>query len=190
MSITRIASRYAKTLIELASGINKLDRVKEDVESFSAISRENKDFRNFLRSPILQKDKKVQIIKSLFEKSYDDLTMKFLLLLINKNREKYLLEVAEEFILQYKNIMNITSVKLTSATELSDDTLEKISKKLKTSKFVDETVEIEVKIDPELIGGFVIEFDDKVIDTSISNKLNTFKKEFRDNLYTSLVEKT
>lgn len=190
MSVARIASRYAKTLIDLAVSENKLERIKEDVESFYKLTKESKDFRSFLKTPIIHKDKKEQIIKKLVEGKYDELTTKFLLLLVAKHRESYLPEVAQEFMIQYKHLKHITSVKLTSATELSEATIENIKSKLRESSFVEETIEMDIKIDPELIGGFIIEFDDKVIDASVAHKLDAYKKEFRENLYVSMVEKT
>lgn len=190
MSVARIASRYAKTLIDLAVSEKKLERIKEDVESFHKLASESKDFRNFLKSPVIPKDKKEQIIHQLIDGKYDELTVKFLVLLINKHREIYLPEVAKEFMIQYKHLKHITTVKVTSATELGDATLDKLKAKLKESDFVEDTVELEVQIDPELIGGFIIQFDDKVIDASIAHKLDEFKKNFRENLYVSSVEKS
>jgi F-type H+-transporting ATPase subunit delta len=188
MSVARIASRYAKTLVDLSIQQKKLDRVLEDVESFKTITDESRDFQNFLKTPIIHKDKKQSIIKKLFEKSYDDLTMKFLLLLIAKQREMYLPEIANEFILQYKNLKHITTVKVTSAVELSKEALDKIEQKLKKGHLAGEKVEFETVVDPELIGGVIIEFNDEVYDASVSHRLNKYKKNFGENLYVSLIQ--
>lgn len=189
MSVARIASRYAKTLLDLSVQENKLERILEDVESFNTITDQNKDFYNFLKTPIIHKDKKSQIVKKLFEKSYDDLTMKFLLLLIAKKREQYLPEVADEFIDQYKKLKHVTTVKVTTATELDDKALEAIKAKLKASGKVDEKVELEIKIDPSLIGGFILEFDNNVYDASISHQLKSMRKNFTGNLYVSMIQR-
>lgn len=188
MSVARIASRYAKTLVDLSIQQNKLDRVLEDVESFDAITDENRDFYNFLKTPIIHKDKKQAIIKKLFEKSYDDLTMKFLLLLIAKQREMYLPEIADEFILQYKLLKHITTVRISSAVELSKEVLKKIEEKLKAGDLAGEKVEFETQVDPKLIGGIIIEFNDRVYDASVSHRLNRYKKNFGENLYVSMIQ--
>ena len=187
MSVARIASRYAKTLIDLSIEQKKLDRILEDVHSFNVVTKESKDFYNFLKTPIIQKDKKQAIIKTLFEKKYDDLTMKFLLLLISKQREKYLPEIANEFILQYKLLKHITTVQVTSAVELSKEALQQIEKKLKDGDLTGETVEFETKVDPDLIGGIIIEFNGRVYDATISHRLDKYKKNFGENLYVSLI---
>jgi F-type H+-transporting ATPase subunit delta len=188
MSVARIASRYAKTLVDLSIEQKKLDRVLEDVESFQKITKESKDFHNFLKTPIIHKDKKQSIVKQLFEKNYDDLTMKFLLLLIAKQREMYLPEIAEEFIIQYKHLKHITTVRISSAVELSKEVLTKIEKKLKEGDLAGEKVEFETKVDLNLIGGIIIEFDDQVYDGSVSHRLDRYKKNFGENLYVSLIQ--
>lgn len=188
MSIARIASRYAKTLIDLSIEQNKLDRILKDVESFNLMTDESRDFYNFLKTPIIHKDKKQEIIKLLFEKSYDDLTMKFLLLLIAKHREMYLPEVADEFILQYKLLKHITVVRITSAVELSKEALKKIEEKLIKGDLAGEKVEFETKVDPTLIGGIIVEFNDRVYDASVSHRLDKYKKNFGENLYVSLIQ--
>jgi len=189
MSVARIASRYAKTLIDLSMQQNKLDRVLEDVESFNKVTDESRDFYNFLKTPIIHKDKKQSIIKKLFGDSYDDLTMKFLLLLISKQREKYLPEVANEFLIQYKLLKHITTVKITSAVKLSDSSLKKIEEKLRSGELEGEKIEFETTVDPSLIGGVIIEFNDRVYDASISHRLKKYKKNFTENLYVSLIQR-
>lgn len=189
MSVARIASRYAKTLVDLSIQQNKLERVLKDVESFKKITDESRDFYNFLKTPIIHKDKKQSIIKDLFEKDYDDLKMKFLLLLIAKQRERFLPEIAREFLIQYKELKNITTVRITSAVELSEATLKKIEQKLVGGDLKGEKIEFETYVEPELIGGVIVEFDDQIYDASVAHRLNDYKKNFSENLYVSLIQK-
>ena len=93
---------------------NKLDRVLEDVKSFQTASK-NRDFYLLLKSPIVNARKKLSILDALFLDKYDETTMAFLRILVNKGREPYLPEVAEEFIAQYKKIKHISTVKVTTA---------------------------------------------------------------------------
>ena len=186
MSVQRIANRYAKSLIELAREGNKLDRVLEDVQSFNEVCQ-NKDFRMMLKSPIVSIDKKAQVFDALFTGKYDELTMAFLKILLKKGRESYLAEIGNEFADQYKRLQHISSVKLTTATKLSDAAVEDIRKKLVASTATDDKVELKTAVDSSLIGGFVIEFEDKLYDASVAHKLDLLKKEFKDNLYISQI---
>ncbi len=188
MSVQRIASRYAKSLMDLAIEQNKLERVLEDVQSFKAAT-EVRDFYLLLKSPIVKASKKISILNELFEGKYDELSMAFLRILVNKGREEYLPEISEVFIDHYRELKGISSVRLITATPVEDAVLKQIESKLLASEETAKTVEITTEVDPELIGGFVIEFEDKMYDASIANKIEALKKEFAGNTYVSKVEK-
>lgn len=178
MSVQRITGRYAKSLIDLALEQNKLERILEDVQSFKKVS-ENRDFLMMIKSPIVQASKKMSVVKALFDGKYDKLTMSFLRILIQKGREPYLPEIADEFIAQYKSIKHITSVKVTTATPMSATAITALQRQLEASPQTDTNVEIETAVDAELIGGFVLEFDGNIYDSSIAHKLDALKREFK-----------
>lgn len=186
MSVQRIASRYAKSLIDLAVEQNKLERILEDVNGFREVLK-HREFKLLTKSPIVSTSKKQEIFKALFEGKYDELTMAFFNILIAKGRESYLSDIAVEFISQYKKLKHISTVRLTAAAPLSDEMLATIKEKLVASSSTDDKVEIIVEIDPELIGGFIIEFEDNIYDASVANKLDELKKGFRDNKYISMI---
>jgi F-type H+-transporting ATPase subunit delta len=186
MSVQRIASRYAKSLIDLAKEQGKLERVLEDVQSFQQVSK-NRDFALMLKSPVISSDKKDKIFEQLFGGKYDEMTMAFLRILLRKGREAQLAEIATEYILQYKVIKHVSTVKLITASKLSDEAVKAIHAKLLASSATDSNVELVTEVDPELIGGFVIEFEDKLYDASVAHKLGIMKKNFKDNLYISQI---
>jgi F-type H+-transporting ATPase subunit delta len=112
-----------------------------------------------LKSPIIKGDKKLQIFDAVFKGKLDPMMMAFLEILVREGRESYLPEISESFIEQYKRIKHISSVKLTTAVELSEAALAQILQKIKDSGVTDDNIELVTVIDPELIGGFIIEFD-------------------------------
>ena len=186
MSVYRVASRYAKSLIDLAQEQNKLERVLDDIKSFRDILK-NRDLYMLFKSPIIHADKKRKVVNTIFEKTYDELTLAFLRILIDKGREAYLPEVADEFIHQYKVIKHISTVKLITASPLSEEAVKMIHDRLEESTETDQKVEIITEVQPDLIGGFIIQFDDKVYDASVGHKLEKMKKDFADNLYISQI---
>lgn len=179
MSVQRIAGRYAKSLLDLSQEQNKLDRVLQDMTSFQKASQ-NKDLAMLLKSPIVNTTKKQSIMKALFAEHFDETTMAFLALMINKGREPYLADVAKEFIAQYKRINHISSVKVTTAKPLTEASLNDLRKKLEASNVTDKTVEIETAVDENLIGGFVLEIGDQIYDASVAQKLEELKRTFQD----------
>jgi len=177
MSITRIASRYAKSLLDLANEQDKLERVLEDVQAFQNAT-EQRDFFLMLKSPIVNPDKKKTVLSRIFEGKFDELTMGFLNIVLRKGRENYLPEIASEFVNQYKALKNISTVKLTTASPVTAESVASIKKQLQDSSHTEVNIEIETAVDPDLIGGFVIEFDDKLYDSSVAYQLKQLQKQF------------
>jgi F-type H+-transporting ATPase subunit delta len=186
MSVVRIATRYAKSLLDLAIEQKKLDRIKEDVESFAEVCK-NRDFYVMMKSPVINIDAKRKVLNTLFGKHYDELTIGFLRILIRKHREMYLPEIAKSFLLQYRAYKHISKVQLVTAQEVSDEFVDKIRQVILDSFEPEHKLEIETKVDPELVGGFLLEYDGKQYDASLSRKLELLKKNFSENLYISQI---
>jgi F-type H+-transporting ATPase subunit delta len=184
MQNPRLASRYAKSLLDLAVEQNSLDATLKDVQLMDGICRESRDFANVLRSPVIHADKKLQIIKAVLGTGIGALTQAFITLLVNKGREAALPEIAESFISQYKELKRIRTVKLTTATPVSDKVKEAIRSRV-AAGLPDHTIELSADVNPDLIGGFVLEMEDKLFDASIRRDLNDIKSQFLKNAYVS-----
>jgi len=186
MSVNRIASRYAKSLIDLAVDQDNLEKIHEDISSFKKAT-ENRDLHLMLKSPIVNVGKKRQVFEALFGDKYDKLTKAFFDIILTKGREMYLPEIADAFLLQYKVLKHISIITLTTAVPLGAESLSAIKQELLKSVATDDNVDIETKVDPNILGGFIIEFDDRLYDASVSHKLEKLKKQFSENLYVNNV---
>lgn len=182
MSAARIAPRYAKSLLDLAIEQGKVDSVLSNVETFVKAC-ENRDLTLLLKSPIINEGKKQQVVQALFGSDFDAVTLGFLRLIIAKRREEFLPEIAAEFVTQYKAMNNITSATLTTATALSEAAVADIKARLLKEGVLSGEVELVTNVNPDLIGGFVLEFADKRYDASVAHKLDKLRKEFRGNSY-------
>jgi F-type H+-transporting ATPase subunit delta len=177
MSVQRISSRYAKSLIDLAQERDCLEKVKEDIQHFIKVC-EVRDFHLLLKSPIVNGSTKKGVFEKLFTESYDSLTMAFLNIILRKEREMYLEDIAKEFVQQYRDIKRIAAVTITTATALGGDQLDKIKDLIAGSGATYENVELSSNIDEDLLGGFIIEFDYKLYDASVAHQLDELRKEF------------
>ena len=177
MSSYRIASRYAKSLIDLAISQGRLDLVLEDVEAFVKAT-ENRDFALLLKSPLVKSDKKEKILDAIFQGKIDPLTNSFLHIIVRKGREAQLAEIGREFINQYREIKGISIVNVVSTEPLSEETLSSIRRKLVDSKLTRGNIQFNTSVDKNLIGGFVISFEDKLYDASVSHQLDELRKQF------------
>ena len=178
----RLADRYAKSLIDLATERSQLDIVRTDMQYFIALCKASKDFVNMLRSPIIKSDQKEKIVLAVTSGNINELTTAFIILLLKKGRESYLPEIANAFVQQYNAINDIHIVKLTTAVEISEEMKSLIESKVKSSNNF-KAIELETEINASLIGGFMLEFDNKLVDASIANDLREIKKQFKDNHY-------
>jgi len=175
MSVTRIASRYAKSLLDLAIEQGKLDTVVEDIKTFSGAIAQ-RDLHLLMKSPIVHGSKKQEIFTQIFSGKLDELTMGFFKIAISKGREMFLPEMAAEFLDQYKVMKEVSTVKLTTAQPLSEAAVEAIKAKLLGSDLTEKSVEIETAVDADLIGGFVVQVGDKLVDASVAHQLKQAAK--------------
>lgn len=182
MSNTMIATRYSKSLLDLAVEQNVLEETLEDMKLFKQVL-ENRDFFLLLKSPIVKKDKKISILNVIFQGKINKLTLAFLDILTRKGRENILPEITSEFFNQYKELKNISTVTITSAVAMTNSQIDSMKKKLAKSDLVKENIELITRIDADLIGGMVIEIEDKMYNASIAHKLKSLKKDFNDNQY-------
>lgn len=176
----RLATRYAKSLIDLAIEKGQLENVFADMQWISAVCKSNRDFVNLLRSPIIKGDTKKKILEAVTTGKISELTERFNRLLITKGRESNLPEICHAFITAYKEHKNIQTIKLTTAKPVSDEMKNTIISQVKKSAGF-QNVEIEEKVDDSLIGGFVLQVGDKLIDASVIYDLKSIAKQFENN---------
>lgn len=176
----RLASRYAKSLIGLSIEKGQLDTVFNDMQFLLALAKGNRDFVNLLKSPIVTPDKKQAILDAVTKGKLSELTASFNKLLIRKGREANLPEIAQSFIDQYKEYKQIYTVKLTTASPVSEELKQEIVNKVKSQSDM-KNIELTATVDESLIGGFVLEVGDRLVDASIAYDLNAIKKQFLNN---------
>jgi F-type H+-transporting ATPase subunit delta len=176
----RLATRYAKSLIDLAIEKDQLENVFADMQWLQAVCKSNREFVNVLRSPVITADKKEKIIDAVTSGKIGEMTKAFSHLMIRKGRESNLPEVATAFITQYKVKKNIYTIKLTTATALSDDLKNAIVNQIRITSQM-QNIELETIVDEDLIGGFVLQAGDQLVDASIAYDLKNIAKQFNNN---------
>lgn len=176
MTNQQVATRYAKSLLDLALERNELAAIKADVDRIIAMGG-NRDLVKVLQSPVINATKKKAIFTELLDKDgASDLTKTFVNVLITKGRESDLLGILYAFDEQYKTLNKITTVYITSAVALTPESKNAIMEQLKAGGKTEVNVEILTRVDPAILGGFILEFDGKVYDASVVHKLNEIKK--------------
>ena len=181
MLVTRLGKRYAKSLLDLATELGKVEEVKADMETILNTIAESHEFALLIQSPIISPDRKVAIFKELFEGKLSELSCNFLEIITRKGREKKLGSIAQGYLNLYRISKGIEVATIITAIQLSDAEREAI--RTKVAEASGKQIEIEEKVDPLLIGGMTLRLGDKQFDGSIASQLKALKRQFKDNLY-------
>ena len=176
----RLAFRYAKSLIDLSVEKDQLEKVYADMQWLQAVVKSSREFVNLLRSPVIKGDKKEKIIEAVTKDKLSGLTTVFIRLMIRKSRESFLPEVITAFVSQYKAHKNIYPVKLTTAAPLSDDLKNAIIKQIRSTSVM-QNIELETAVNESLIGGFVLQAGDQLVDASIAYDPKYIARQFENN---------
>lgn len=178
---TKVAKRYAKSLISLSNEKGIIDSVNNDMKLFTSVCIENNDLALLLSTPIIHGDKKLSILKQIFAQRINSMTMTFFEIVVRKGREKYLFQIAKNFITQYKILKKILTAEIVSAVGLDDKLRKQVYELLRNNE--NSEVELMEKVDKNLIGGFVLRIGDKQYDASVVSSIRKLKQAFAENPY-------
>ena len=178
----RLAGRYAKSLLDLAVEKDQLEVVFKDMTYLRELMKVSREFVTMLKSPVIPEQTKARVVTAVTQGKVSDLTASFTTLLLTKTRETVLPEIVEAFIDAYNKLKGIHRVKLTTAIELSEDVKTAITNKIKRDTSI-EHIELQTVVREELIGGFVLEYDNNLVDGSVLRDLRDVKKQFDSNIY-------
>ncbi|MEZ4703019.1 MAG: F0F1 ATP synthase subunit delta [Rhodothermales bacterium] len=178
-----IARRYARALYELAEQKQCVDRVDEDVAMILESLHGSPELTRFLADPILNADKKGDVIKKLFATRLQDVTLSFLVLLVEKRREYLLSDVARSYHALRDEHMNVVRAEARVAIALSEAEEQTLARAIE--KLTGQTVRLETRIDPSIIGGVVVRVGDTVYDRSVLNQLSRLKDQLEQRALSS-----
>lgn len=177
MSEFRVASRYAKSLLDLAKDQSLLNELHKDMLLFSSVVEESRDFALMLKNPVITNEKKAAVLNKIFEGKVHPVTITFFDIIVRKSREMYLPAMAMEFHKQYNLLHNIGMASVATVFKL-DQPLRQEFKDLVTHYTGKAEVELEEEVDEELIGGFLLKLEGKQVDESLKGKLKELSLKF------------
>ena len=173
MISSKLAQRYALALFNSSSKNKILDSVSSDLKSLSLVWKENPKLKKFLEVPQILLQEKKGFLQQGFKGKIIDVVFQFLLLLLEKHRLNYFLEICEKFEKIVKEKEGIISAEVITATSLEDEMKEKLKEILE--KKTQKKIEMVLKVDPEIIGGIIIKLKEEIIDQSLKHQLEVLK---------------
>lgn len=178
MANLRAAQRYAKALLDLSQENKNSHAIATDVNNVAATLKASRELRSILRSPVVKPSVKRKSLKAIF-KDVDKSVSSLFDILIDNGRIAILDKVAHSFMQQYNRVNNIKVAKVTTAEALTPEMEEKLLSKVKD--LTGSKVTMEKRVDPEILGGFVLRIDDTQYDASVAGKLYKLRKQFTEN---------
>lgn len=179
MLTSKVAKRYAQGLLEFAKESNATDALYGEMKDVVKVMAESTELNRFFATPFIDANKKMEVAREVF-KSFSPAAQNLVQLVIKNGREGQLKNIAQAYIAKIDAVSGIQKITLTSATELSQATINDI---LKSTTLVNPNAKFELKmiIDPSILGGYILRVGDQQIDSSVKSKLEKVKKDFQLN---------
>jgi F-type H+-transporting ATPase subunit delta len=161
---------YSDVIFELAEETGRLDEVLSDLQAVGKVLRAEPEFFSLLASANLSETEKVAIIRRIFAGRVCPLVLDFLCVLARRNRLTFLNGIAGRYEDRYDSVRNRKRVVVTLAKEPTEAQLETLKEEIRRA--VQAEVKLTVKVDPEILGGIIIQKGDQRIDNSVKNILD------------------
>jgi len=171
MDIGVVSVRYARALLKSATEQKLEDAVYQDMQTLAASYVDVPQLRFTIDNPMLAKDKKKMLLLTACGDKHTPLTERFVELVLDEDRENILQFMANSYITLYRQQKNVIRGRLITATAVSPDTEQKMRQMVESR--TKGTVEFESEVNPDIIGGFILEYDTYRMDASVKSKLNS-----------------
>ena len=178
---SKVAKRYAKALLDYSVEKAVEDAFFQEISSVVEVVRENPDLRALLHSPIVRMEIKHKVLQEVFSERSATLNLLIEILVENK-RVSDLYDIAREYVIQYNRYKGKTTAYLTTAVELSESLKAQFVQKA-IALSGGKKITLESRVEPQLIGGFILRRDGLRYNASIAHKLYGIKEQLSENVY-------
>jgi F-type H+-transporting ATPase subunit delta len=171
MDIGVISVRYARALLKSATETKIEDAVYTEMQQLAKSYALVPQLRHTIDNPMLSKDKKQELLLTAVGENPSDLTKAFVGLVLKEDRENVMQFIANSYVTLYRQQKNVIRGRLITATAVSPATEQKMRQMVESK--TNGTVEFETEVNPDIIGGFILEYDTYRMDASVKSKLNS-----------------
>lgn len=173
-----VSRRYAKALILIGKEDGKAEDYRKELQDVVGLMDGSPELEKALINPLFNKNDRKKVLNAVLEKTeLSDIMKSFLVLLFEKGRIAFLRGICEFYSELADDLKGIVHASLTSATDLSSESVEKIKEAL--TKKIGKNIVLDVEKDPELIGGVVTKIGDLVLDGSVKTQLTNMKESLK-----------
>ena len=171
MDIGVISVRYARALLKSATDAKIEQQVYAEMQQIAKSYIEVPQLRSTIDNPMLSKDKKEALLLTAAGKAPSALMKVFISLVLKEDRESVMQFIANSYVTLYRQQKNVIRGRLITAAAVSPETEQKMRQMVESK--TNGTVEFESQVNPDIIGGFILEYDTYRMDASVKTKLNS-----------------
>lgn len=164
-----VGRRYASSLFEVALELESIDKFKNQLEFIKETFLSEEKLLEILEHPMISKDEKRKLVEAIFDKNIAQELLNLLFIIIDKRREKSIMDIVREYNTLFKDYQNILEIEAVTAVEMQEASMKRLETVLE-NKF-EKTIHLSNLVDPSIIGGVLLKLDEKVIDSSIKSQL-------------------
>jgi F-type H+-transporting ATPase subunit delta len=183
MSNKKVARRYTLALFELTEELKLTDKIVKDFSDLISSIEKSKELKLFLKTPIINSPKKGKVLDVMLKGKFSDLTIKFVDILVKKERENLLHDICMDFLDLVNEKRGIVIAHIKTAIDISDKDRKALSEKI--AKYSGKNVQADFTVDKSIKGGFIAQIDDKIIDASIIRQLQLLREQFAKGNFTN-----
>ena len=170
---SQVGRRYSKAIFEIAEEKNQVKEIYEMLNSAMVLYRTDKEFKNFILNPLIDNEQKKSVLNEIFGKDNSE-NLNILLYILDRGRINCIKYIVAEYLKIYYRKNRILDVRATFTKELTEEQKKKLIDKL--SQKTGKEINLEIKIDKNILGGGIIRIGDKIIDGSIRRELDNWKR--------------
>ena len=171
MDIGVISVRYARALLKSATDVKIEADVYKEMQTLARTYGEVPQLRQTIDNPMLSQDTKQQLLLTAVGEKPCELTKAFISLVLKEDRENVMQFIANSYVTLYRQQKNVIRGRLITAAAVSPATEQKMRQMVESK--TNGTVEFETDVNPDIIGGFILEYDTYRMDASVKSKLNS-----------------
>ena len=177
--VSGVAGRYATALFDLARDEKSIDSVKADLDKFAVLLADSSDLERLVRSPVFTADVQGKALAAILAKAgIGGITANFLQVLTANRRLFAVNDVIRAFRTLVAKFRGEATAEVTVAEQLSDKNLDALKAALKSVSGKD--VDLNVNVDPSIIGGLIVKLGSRMVDSSLRTKLNSIKHAMKE----------
>lgn len=165
-----IIEPYAQALMSVAQSNNLTEQVGEEIRSLLSVIAESQQLKNLLVSPVIGHDVKKGVLRQIFGEQLHPFVQNFLMLLVDKGRILFIEEIGKQYLVLLRELNQTVLAEVTSAIALTEEQKQTVRERVKAMANARD-VELETRLDPDLIGGVIIKVGSQVIDASLRGQL-------------------